>query len=95
MQWRYDSQIQEHQLAYNKTILARIQVTPLKRGGMKVVTMVSGIYFGRKTQEELEHQKKQWIACRKKYKDKDSANQYIARKKEAVLRFILAREKEG
>jgi hypothetical protein len=95
MQWKYDSTVQEHQLNYNKTVLARIQTTPLKHGGFKVITLISGIYFGMKRQLALEKQKKQWVAYRKRLLDREQVNLYIGRKKEAVQKFIEAREKEG
>ena len=95
MQWKHEPLVQEHQLLYNQTILARIQLVPVKKGGFKVVTLISGIYFGTRLQQELERQKKQWVAYRKKFADREQANLYIARKKEVVTKFVTAREKEA
>ena len=95
MQWKYDSMVQEYQLQFNKTLLARIQTTQLKRGGLKVSSMISSLYFSIKTQEKMARQRTQWVAYRKRFANKDDAHKYIARKKEEMLKFILAREKEG
>lgn len=95
MHWKYDSLVQEHQLVYNKSVLARIQSAPLKHGGLRVSTLISGIYFGMQKQLRLEKQNKEWVCHRRKFQQKDSANLYIRRKKENVQRFIKAREKEG
>ena len=95
MKWKYESLTQEHQLAYEKSILAKIQLYPTKKGHYKVISMISGIYYGQKIQEKMEKQKKEWVAYRKKFPDKASANEYITRKRDEVLRFIKAREKEA
>ena len=95
MNWIYDSIVLEHKLVYEKSVLARIQIVANKKGGFKVTTLISAIYFGARTQAQFERQKKEWVAYRKKFKDRSSANAYIGRKKEAVLRFVKAREKEA
>ena len=95
MNWKYDSVVQEHQLVDGKNVLARVQSSPRKRGGFTVTTLIYGIYFGLKKQLLLEKQKKEWVASRKKFKDKETANEYIARRKQGVQKFISAREKEG
>lgn len=95
MNWKYETAIQEHQLSYQKSVLARIMVGLMKRGGFKVTTLISAIYYGNHKQRRLEKRNREWVALRKKFKDKESAELYITRKKAEVLRFIAAREKEG
>ncbi len=95
MKWKYESLTQEHQLVYEKSVLVKIQLYPTKKGHYKVTTMISGIYYGQRIQKKLEKQKKEWVAYRKKFADKTSANEYINRKRDEVLRFVKAREKEA
>jgi len=95
MRWKYSISVQEHQLVYQESVLARIQMLPKKRGGYKVTTLISGIYFGAKKQKYLEKRNREWVAYRKKFHKKENAERYISRKKAEVLRFIKAREKEG
>lgn len=95
MNWKYDSIAQEHQLSYEGGILARIQNNPRRKGGIKVSTMISAIYFSMKKQEKLEKQKKEWVAYHKIFKNKTEASTYITRKKEIVKKFIQVREKEA
>ena len=95
MNWIYESLGQEHQLVFQKSILARIVISFTKKGKFVAITMISGIYFSAKTQERLEKEKKEWVAYRKKFKTKSDANEYVKRKKEVVLKFIKSREKEA
>ena len=95
MNWKYDGTLQEHHLKYKNSILAKIQTRPRKRGGITVITLISGIYFGWRTQKKLEKLNKEWIAYRKKFKTREEAEIYISRKKKEVLKFIESREKEG
>ena len=94
MKWKYDSLIKEHKLNYNDSVLSRIQLVRTKKDKYIAITLVSGIYYGIKKQEELEKKNKEWVAYRKKFKDRTMANSYIERKKKAILLFINAREKE-
>lgn len=95
MQWKYDTLLQEHQLVSDKSILAKIQMNATKKGRYKVTTVISWIYYGKKLQNTMEKHKNEWVAYRKKFKDKPRANDYIVRKKECVLKFIKQREKEA
>ncbi|NUM36888.1 MAG: hypothetical protein HUU50_20275 [Candidatus Brocadiae bacterium] len=95
MNWKYESLTQEHQLIDGKSILVKIQLYPTKKGNYKVISIISGIYYGQKIQKKLETQKKEWVAYRKKFPNKTQANEYINRKREAISRFIKARESEA
>lgn len=79
----------------SQKVLARICTVGSKKGNVKVITLIEACYFGMATQKKLEKQKKQWVAYRKKFADRDQASSYIERKKQAVSKFIAAREKEG
>lgn len=94
MNWQYNNRVQEHQLCFQKSVLARIQTSRTPKGRFIVRSLVSGIYYGLRRQEKLEKQNKEWVCCRKKFPDKDRSAAYIKRKKEEILRFIKAREKE-
>ncbi len=95
MNWKFEGLVQEHQLIFGKSILARIQYGPTRKGKYFVTTLISGIYYSAHTQKKLEQEKKEWVAYRKKFKDKATAMTYINRKKDEVTRFITAREKEA
>ena len=94
MDWTYESLMQEHQLLYKKSVLARIQLNPTRKGKYRVTSLISGIYYGQKKMEYLERRNREWVAYRKTYSDKSSALDYIRRKKQEISRFIAAREKE-
>ena len=93
--WKYDNVLHEYQLLYQNSVLARIQTTPRKKGGVVVKSLISAIYFGYKRQEYLEKHNNEWVAYRKKFKERDLANAYINRKKDEISRFITIREKEA
>ncbi len=94
MNWKYDNIMQESQLLDGGSKLARILIIPRQKGGVIVKSLVSFIYYGTRRQEKMEKQKKEWVARKRKFKERKDAQKYVEIKKEEIQRFILAREKE-
>lgn len=94
MNWKYDNIMQESQLLDGGSKLARILIIPQQKGGVIVKSLVSFIYYGTRRQEKMEKQKKEWVARKRKFKERKDAQKYVEIKKEEIQRFILAREKE-
>lgn len=96
MQWTYDSARCVHELQYGGTVLARIfvQMKEERTNAIKVKAMVSALYYGTRRAQALERRKKEWVTVKRKFKEAVELEQYLERKKAAVVRFIEARERE-
>lgn len=95
MEWQYDPTKNVYDLHDKGSVVARIYVKEKPNQTKRYIakTLISFIYCGSKSLSRLEKSNKEWSSTRRKFATKEELDEYVARKKQAVIERIAQCDK--